>query len=122
MITACAVASFSVCSTDPMSVLRDFQRRPVKLRQSSNQASDDTGFAYAAGMAADYDEGHNNTSPVFSPSPCLPSDRYSRSFFRSLARIARSFRYSLIGRAGVPQKTTPFPRITFLLGMPLCAP
>src|SRR6266536_5816297 len=38
------------------------------------------------------------------------------------ASVANSRRYSAIGRAGVPQKRTPFPRTTFLLGMPHCAP
>src|SRR5260370_40601351 len=35
---------------------------------------------------------------------------------------ANALRYSLMGRAGVPQKTMPLPRITFLVGMPLWAP
>lgn len=45
-----------------------------------------------------------------------------QSFFESRASAARSFKYCFMGRAGVPQKTIPFPRITFLLGMPLWAP
>jgi hypothetical protein len=43
------------------------------------------------------------------------------SFFRKRARIARSSGYSLIGRAGVPQNTIPFPRITLLLDAALPA-
>src|ERR1700678_1906511 len=42
--------------------------------------------------------------------------------FAERERNANSLRYSRMGRAGVPQKTTPLPRITFFVGMPLCAP
>src|SRR5882724_3334417 len=44
------------------------------------------------------------------------------AFFVERDKNANSLRYSRIGRAGVPQKTTPLPRITFFDGMPLCAP
>lgn len=46
----------------------------------------------------------------------------AQPFFESLATVASSFKYSRIGLAGVPQNTTPFPRITFLVGTPHCAP
>jgi len=59
----------------------------------------------------------SHLNPVLSY-PVLAT-RACYSFLLKRASTANSFRYFLIGRAGVPQKTIPFPRITFLLGMPL---
>jgi hypothetical protein len=39
-------------------VLRDFESGPLEFGELGDQASNYTGLADAAGMAADYDDGH----------------------------------------------------------------
>src|SRR3954463_14233217 len=87
-----------------MPELRDLHRCPVQLRHRRDQPRN-----YAC----------------FAEVPRVPANDYRRhfySFFASLDKVASSFKYSRSGRAGVPQKTTPLPRITLLLGTPHCAP
>src|SRR5258706_2752864 len=89
----------------------------MKIGQRRDQAGNNAGLANASGMAANDDDGHTVVlGSQFSVSQRRESLRAARD------KYANSLRYSRIGRAGVPQKTTPFPRITFLDGMPLCAP
>ena len=102
-----------------MAMLRDLEGRPVKFRQGGDKTGNDAGFADAAGVPADDYERH------FGRWSFVPwSLAYSFGFdcFASRDKTANCFRYSLIGRAGVPQKTTPLPRRTFLGRMPLWPP
>src|SRR5882672_10660606 len=58
VIVSRAVTRLSIHRTNAMSVLRDFQCRPVEFRQGGNQPGDHAGLADAAGVSADNDKGH----------------------------------------------------------------
>src|SRR5205807_2401514 len=58
VIAGVTIARLAVCRADPMPELCDFERSPVQLRQRSDQTSYHAGFAYAARMSADNDNGH----------------------------------------------------------------
>src|SRR5262249_50970201 len=107
VIVRSAVTGLAVGRADAVSILRDLGGGPMKLGQGRNDAGDNAGFANTARMSANNNQGHGD--------------------YFSLLRVSRdtpasSFRYCLIGRAGVPQKTTPLPRIVLFDGMPLWAP
>src|SRR5664279_5036661 len=53
-----AVAEFAVDGTNPVSVLGDLDGRPVKLGECGNQTGDHAGFAHAARVSANDDDGH----------------------------------------------------------------
>src|SRR5208282_1857124 len=117
---------------DAVSVLRDLESGPMKIGQGGDEAGNDAGFANAAGVSADDEDRHGSAFGFWllaftlrRGEPRLYGIFYfdaQRSFLADRDRNANSLRYSRMGRAGVPQKTTPLPRITFLVGMPLCAP
>src|SRR5882724_13498043 len=105
MFVSRAVARFAIDRADAVPKLRDLHRRPLIFPERSDQSGDHAGLAQVARVSADNDHCH---------------DDYF--FFARRASVANSFRYSRMGRAGVPQKTTPLPRMTLLLGTPHCAP
>ena len=59
MIGRGAVARLAVRGADAVSVLRDFERGPVEGGQSGDETGDDAGFADAASVSADDDNGHS---------------------------------------------------------------
>src|SRR3954451_4268844 len=104
VLVGSAIAILAVHRANAMAELRDLDGRPMKLRHRRDQPRDYARLAEVARVPADDYRCH------------------SYFFFASLAKVASSFRYSRMGLAGVPQKTTPLPRITLLLGTPDCAP
>src|SRR3954463_3106899 len=103
MIVRGAIAELAVGGAEAVSVWRDLEGGPVHLGQGGDEAGDDAGFADAARVSADDEDGH-------------------AYFFAKRDNTASSFRYSRIGRAGVPQNKMPFPRIVLFDGTPHCAP
>src|SRR5580658_2398115 len=62
MIGGGTVAGFAVGGADTVSVLRYFQRGPVEAGQGCDEAGNDAGFADAAGVSADDEDGHGKAA------------------------------------------------------------
>ena len=58
MIAGGTIADFAVGGANAVSVLGNLEGSPVELRRGSDESGDDAGFADAAGVSADDDEGH----------------------------------------------------------------
>src|SRR4029077_17508000 len=89
MITRCAVAGLAVGGADVVSVLRNFEGSPLKLAELGDQASNYTGLADAAGMTADYDDGHGavaSRQPLVSSHSLMAGGRWlmATSFCRTI--------------------------------------
>ena len=54
-----AVTGFAIGGADVVPMLRDLEGGPAEFGQGRDQAGDDAGFANAAGMAADDEDGHS---------------------------------------------------------------
>src|ERR1700733_4478390 len=63
MIGRCAVTGLTIRRANAVAVLRNLDRRPVEFGQRRDQASDHAGFAHAAGMSANDDDGHKIRLP-----------------------------------------------------------
>src|SRR5438270_9431787 len=101
--TRLTTARLSIRAAHTVSILRHLDRQPAIVRHRGDQPGNHARLPHTPRMSANDDNCH------YFP-------------FANRAKTANCFRYSLIGRAGVPQNNTPFPRTTFPLGTPHCAP
>jgi hypothetical protein len=59
MIAGRTIARLSIRGANPMSVLRNLHRSPVKFVQGRDQARNHAGFAYATGVSTNYNNRHD---------------------------------------------------------------
>ena len=93
------IAGLAIGGADSVAILGNLHGGPIELGESGDQAGDNAGLAYAAGMATDDYQRHlsGSSCPQERGLPALatsrPGRRYAESFFAKRASVANCFRY-----------------------------